>query len=447
MKHDPQQRIFRREMNRRDFLWLVSAAGAATALAGCATDPVTGESSLVGLTEQQEIEIDRKQSPHQFSADYGAVQDDALNRYVNEVERGLGGRSHRPQMPYSARVLNANYVNAYTFPGGSIGATRGILLELQSEDELAALLGHETGHVNARHAAEQAGRQMAVGLALMAGEVALATSNRGELAPLVGLAGAIGGSALLAKYSRDDEREADALGMTYMTRATYNPDGMVKLMDVLRSQGRAHPGLIETMFSSHPMSDERYATARRAAEKDYSTYRGKPLARERYMDQTAALRALEPAVEAEQKGEELVRAKKLGEAESQFARALQIAPRDYTGLLLMAKLKVAQKRYSESEQYIDRAIAVNPNEAQARQLAGIIKLANKDPQQALQNFDAYDRLLPGNPNTQFFKGVAYESMQNRRAAGEHYYRYLQSGARNDQAQYAARRLREWGMVR
>lgn len=110
-------------LSRRDFLWLLGAAGSAAALptllSGCAVDPVTGQKTLVGLSEEQEMSLDKRQSPQQFSADLGAVQDGRLNRYVEDVGSTLWGKSHRPRMPYSARVLNANYVNAYTFPGAA----------------------------------------------------------------------------------------------------------------------------------------------------------------------------------------------------------------------------------------------------------------------------------------------------------------------------------------
>jgi hypothetical protein len=115
--------------------------------------PVTGESQFMLMTEAGEIRLDQKHSPHQFSADYGQVQDPALNRYLNQKGKQLAAVTHRPDMPYSFRCVNATYVNAYAFPGGSIATTRGILLELENEAELDALLGHEIAHVNARHTA------------------------------------------------------------------------------------------------------------------------------------------------------------------------------------------------------------------------------------------------------------------------------------------------------
>ncbi len=447
MSHD---RFFRREMTRRDFLWLSGIAGAAVTLpqlTGCATDPITGQQVLVGMSEQDELGIDRKHSPQQFSADYGAVQDPELNRYVNEVERSLAKNTHRPDVPYNARVVNANYINAYTFPGGSMACTRGILLDMDSEDELAALLGHETGHVNARHSAKQAGRGMIAQAGAMAVNVAVAMSDYRGAAPLANIASQVGASALLAGYSRNDERQADALGLDYMTRAGYNPDGMVNLMDMLRSQHKEKPSLLQTMFSSHPMSDERYATAQREATDAYGSYRGKALSRERYMDHTASLRKLAPAIKAQQEGESLMAKKSLDEAESRFDKALKVAPDDYCGNVLMGKCLLAQKEYANADRHFSRASEIYPGEGQAIYQRGVSKLALGRGPEALAAFNTYDQLLPGNATTLFLKGVAYETMQDKRAASQHYAAYIRSGQKDAQAQFAFQRLQAWGMVK
>ena len=118
----------------------MSAAGF---IVGCAANPVTGKPQFMMVSEAQEIEIDKQHSPHQFSSDYGTLQDTSLNNYIDQTGKKLAARTHRPHMPYSFRGVNATYVNAYAFPGGSIAATRGILLALENESQLAALLGHE----------------------------------------------------------------------------------------------------------------------------------------------------------------------------------------------------------------------------------------------------------------------------------------------------------------
>jgi beta-barrel assembly-enhancing protease len=446
MNHD---RIYKNKMTRRDFLWLMGIAGSAVALppliSGCATDPVTGEKTLVGLSEQQEIGLDKKQSPHQFSADYGASQDHQLNRYIHDVGADLWSKSHRPQMPYSARALNANYVNAYTFPAGSMGTTRGILLEMQNEDELAALMGHEIGHVNARHAAEQAGKTMLVQGGLVLAQVAAAGNEQYQ--PIIQLAGQIGGSALLSKYSRDNEREADALGMEYMVRAGYNPDGMVGLMGMLQNQSKSKPGLLETMFASHPMSDERYQTSVKRAESQYTSQRNRGVRRDRYMDHTASLRQIKPAITAMQQGEGLMSKKQPSQAEERFRHALALTPDDYAGNVLMAKAKLAQKQQREAEAYLAQARAIYPSEGQALQLSGVNKLALGQPGEALRFFNLYDSQLPGNSNTTFLQGVAYENMQDKKKAAEHFYRYAQASRDSREGQYAISRLKSWGYIK
>ena len=359
-------------LTRRRFLHLagLSAAGL---VAGCAVNPVTGEQQLMLVTEDTEISLDQKNSPHQFSADYGPVQDSALNAYVSQVGTRMAGLTHRPQMPYSFRVVNATYINAYAFPGGSIAGTRGILLKLENEAELAALMGHELGHVNARHTA----RQMSTGMltqALVAGIAIYAGSKNqiyGELAATLGM---IGAGALLASYSRDNERQADALGMEYMVKAEYGTPGMEGLMEVLKDLSKHKPNAVELLFATHPMSDERYETAVDTARTQYADARSKPVLKERYMDQTASLRKMKDAIVQMQAGEGEMSQKNFQKAEGHFQTALKSAPEDYAGLLMMAKCQIAMDRPREAERFAQLAKQVYPTEAQARHISGFSNL-------------------------------------------------------------------------
>jgi predicted Zn-dependent protease len=278
--------------------------------------------------------------------------------------------------------------------------------------------------------------------------VAVASSESGQqYLPLLRPLSQIGASALLAKYSRDNEREADDLGMDYMVAGGYNPEGMVGLMGLLRSEAQQKPSLLETMFSSHPMSEERYQTARRVAEQKYAGQRGRAFKRENYMDHTAGLRRIQPTVEACQKGEALMAKKQLPQAEEQFGLALRHTRDDYAANVLMARALMAQKRAREADGYLAAAKAIYPGEAQAVQLSGLAKLALRQPEGALAEFRAYDQLLPGTPSTLFFMGAASENMGNRRDAANYYYRYVQTGAQGGEAQFAVNRLRDWKVIR
>lgn len=444
-------RIYRGEMTRRDFLWLISAASTSAmipTLSGCATSPVTGRQILVGFSEEQEVSLDRQQSPHQISLDYGASQDTALNSYASDIGTSLSSRSHRTAVPCSFCVVNGNHINAYAFPGGTIAATRGIMLEMENEAEFAGLMGHEIGHVNARHGAQRAGQGMLAQAALATASIALdASQGGGAWAPLLGIAGQIGASALLASYSRENEREADALGMEYMTRAGYSPQGMQGLMGVLVRQDKEKPGMLDTMFSSHPMSSERLENVKTDASGKYAKFGTGKIDRERYMDQTAGLRKIKLAIEEQQKGERLMAKKGIIEAEGHFTTALKQAPNDYTGLCLMAKCQMAQKKYNNAKEYTTLARQANPREAQAMQFSGVANLATKNYAVAYKEFDTYDRTLPGNPNAAFLKGISLEAMQDRQGAAREYQRYLQSVQSGAQAKHAATRLRTWGYAK
>lgn len=439
-------RLKRKGINRRDALWLMSVSTGAAAVAsmqGCAKSPITGKNILVGMSEDQERKIDQQVAPHQFSKDLGAIQEAQANNYIQSVGGAMAGLTHRPDMPYNFRVLNANYVNAYTFPGGAMGLTRGIVTEMKNEAELAALLGHEFGHVNARHAAQRQGQAMVAQIAVVGVNVAARDSQWGSLA---GLVGQIGASALLSSYSRENEREADALGQEYMVRAGYPASGMVGLHQLLVGQHSREPNLLETMFSTHPMPAERVKNAQRLAQSKYKETGNSPIMRERFMDSTSRLRAIKPTIKACQKGEMAAAGKKFGEAEQHFSQALRHKGDDYAANLLMAKTLMAQKRNADAQRYADIARRVYPEEAQAHKLAGVTRLVSKDYAGAFSALDRFDKQLPGDPGVTFLKGVTLEGTGDQKRAAQHYYNYLQTVRSGNAANYAANRLQSWGMV-
>jgi predicted Zn-dependent protease len=445
MKLTPKGILAAGGLSRREFI-CGSALAAAGWMAGCATNPVTGKSQFMLISEQDELEVDRQHVPLQFSADYGVTQDRQLGDYLARTGKRLVPGTHRPQLPYRFEVVNATYVNAYAFPGGSIAATRGILLKIDNEAELASLLGHELGHVNARHTAQQMSKA-ALTETLVGGVSAMAGGQNSAVGGLVGQVGAIGAGALLASYSRDNEREADDLGLRYMAAAGYNPDGFEDLMDMLRSLNRHKANAVELLFATHPMSEERYQTAIEAIRTRYPDRAGKPIYRERYQDQTASLRRMADAIEAMQNGETEMAREKFTAAETQFQTALKKAPRDYTAHVLMAKCQYVQERFDRAAQYARDASQIYPQEPQAQLIMGVARIATGKFDDAFDNFDQYDRMLPGNPDLIFLKGLAREGAQRQNEAARLYIAYLKVVQQGPHAQHAYQRLVDWGYVR
>jgi beta-barrel assembly-enhancing protease len=447
MDETPFQKMADNPLTRRQFLQfsaMLTAAGLVP-FWGCAKDPVTGRSQLMMLTRDQEIAIDRQQSPFQFSSDFGITQDSALNQYIDQVGKDLVPYSHRPDMPYNFQCVNATYINAYAFPGGSIAVTRGILLRLENEAELAALLGHELGHVNARHTAEQVSKSQLSSL-FVGGLAILADSQSKGLGNLTQQLGALGQGLYLAKYSRDNEREADSLGHKYLVAAGHGSQGFVGLMEMLNTLNKQKPSSAQMLFSTHPMSDERLAAAVQRNSGPYAHTRDVPLARERYMDQTAALRKKKKAIEQMQEGEKFLAKESYDQAQTAFASALREAKDDYTAHVLMARCQLIQKKHDNAASYATEAIDLYPTEPQGHYMAGLAHVGAGQYSKALDNFQTCDRLLPGNPQLTFYKGYTQDKMGRQQPAANEYAAYLKmiNYQSNQYSQYAFKRLKEWG---
>ncbi len=230
---------------RRAAAWLLLAALPVTL--GCSVNPATGQRQLVLVSEQQEIAIGQE-NDQAIQAQMGLYPDEEMQRYTQELGASLAARSERPHLPWTFRVLDDPIVNAFALPGGYIYVTRGILTHFNSEAELASVLGHEIGHVTGRHGVERMSTAQLATVGLVVGTVAAGDRYRG-LADLAGQ----GLGLLFLKFSRDDERQADDLGLRYMTRGDYDPSEMPKVFDTLgRVSAAQGAGRIPGWLSTHP---------------------------------------------------------------------------------------------------------------------------------------------------------------------------------------------------
>ncbi|WP_321417761.1 M48 family metalloprotease [uncultured Desulfobacter sp.] len=435
-------------MTRRDFLRGCTATAVTLAgtgfFQGCAIDPVTGQQQLMLMSRDQEISVDRQQSPFQFSSDYGVTRDEKLNRYISKVGRSMLARVHRPDMPYNFQVVNATYINAYAFPGGSIAVTRGILLSLDNEGELASLLGHELGHVNARHTAEQQSKGQLSSI-LVAGLSAAVETRGAGLGDWAQKLGGLGQGLFLSKYSRDNEREADALGHQYMAQSGYNSKGFTGLMEMLNELNTTKSSSTQMLFATHPMSRERLDAAK---ERDNGIYRGthtRSLYRDRYMDHTANLRSQKAMIVKLQEADKFIAKEQYDQAESALMSALSLKDNDYTAQVMTAKCMLLQKKVRNAAYHASLAKQLFPQENQGHYVSGIANLAFKKPMQAYNDFSACSTLLPGNPQMTFYQGYALDMADRKQQAARHYAAYLKeiNYASNKYSQYAYKRLKAW----
>jgi predicted Zn-dependent protease len=233
---------------------LTVAAAATAALIACATNPATGKRQLMLVSEAQEIAMG-KAADQEVAAAYGLYPDPKVQAYVERLGKRLAATSERPDLPWSFKVVDDAAVNAFALPGGYIYVTRGILTHLSSEAELVAVLGHEIGHVTARHSASQMSKQQLAMGGLVLGMVVKPELQRfGELAQQ-------GLGLLFLKFGRDDENQADELGLRYMTREAYDPREMLEVFGVLDGVTRAEGGgaRMPDWLSTHPSPENRLA--------------------------------------------------------------------------------------------------------------------------------------------------------------------------------------------
>ena len=241
----------------RQLRWLCLAA-VAVGLAGCAVNPATGEKQLRLIGTQEEIALGREAAP-QFENEFGGkAASQALQRYVAEVGGRIAKVSDRQDVPYEYALLASDTPKAFALPGGKIYVTAGLVRRMDNERQLAAVLGHETGHVNALHNVSGLQRQMgAAVLADLAGAVIGGTKGKVAQAAAEVVTGMVN-----LRYSRKDEYQADQLGIRYMTRAGYNPWGMVELLTRLQEMSGSEGGSFGEMFKTHPLTGKRVEQAR-----------------------------------------------------------------------------------------------------------------------------------------------------------------------------------------
>ncbi len=418
-------------------LWLVT---------GCVTNPITGGRQLTLVGRSQLISMAREAAPSQLSADYGVADDSRANDYVSRIGRKLVATLTPADvvyhdMPFSFRVVNAVYVNAYAFPDGTIAITRGMLAELENEAQLAAVLGHEIAHVNAGHTAAAISRSLLYG-ALVSGTQAYMAHRGSEWSDLAGAAGQLGGAVVLANYSREQERQADRGGMNYMIRAGYDPQGMVELTGLLVRLNSSQPSLLQRLFASHPMSTERLQAVRQQARThEFVHGAGGAINREVFLAETAAIRQQREAYQLFAKAESALAQQQHGATLQAATEGLKLAPGDTVGLLLLAQANQAGGKVAVAQELATRVAAERPGVARAHSLLAQYALQGRNYQTALQHLTAFEQRVPGDARTSFYRALAYEGAGEREQARRAYQRYLTQGAATPASRaYAIQRL-------
>ena len=374
-------------------LLLVAVAGAALAL-GCMTNPVTGKTEFGFVSEQQEIQIgEQYYSPTRQEQGGDYTVDPELSAYVSEVGQKLAKVSQRPSLPYEFVVINNTVPNAWALPGGKIAVNRGLLLALENEAQLAAVLGHEIVHAAARHGAKSMERGVLLQSAVAGTQIATGGSQWASLA--VQSAG-LGAQLTSLKYGRDAERESDKYGIEVMQRAGYDPRAAIRLQEIfVELSNNQEPDWLSGLLASHPASQERVENNRKDVEK-LLTKGGAPgeLYAERYQRTIARLRRSQDAYAAADRGREALVEGNVGEALRLANQAIAIEPREARFHELRGDARLAEDRYEEAVTNYNRAIERDESYFRPYLLRGVARDKLGDRADARADIESSYRLYP-----------------------------------------------------
>lgn len=399
-------------------------------LSGCAVNPVTGRSELMFVSEGQEVQMGKELYPNALWGDLGGggeYRDEKLKAYLKDVIFKIHGVSHRPNLPVDFAIQNSSVPNAWAIPGYVV-ITRGLLAGLDNEAEFAFVMGHEMGHVSARHSAEQitSGMLMQVGLAGLG--VALQGKSYGDAALNVG---SIGGGLLLLKYSRSHELEADRLGLFYMTRLGYDPQNAISAHrnlekisgEYLKSMGKDSQdgGFFQDLLATHPRTSVRIDELQQMINGlDRFAITGDGTNRERFQNLTAGLRTrnliythyYDKAVSAYGKNN-------LEEADSLISTALYSDSGQPPFHTLKGFIQLKKKNYADAEKNFNTALSLDNNYQPAIRGLGTIHYYRSNYYDSVSYLKRSLALFPQDISSNYFIGMSYFKMSNYKTALNH----------------------------
>ncbi|OYY84533.1 MAG: peptidase M48 [Methylophilales bacterium 16-45-9] len=403
----------------------------ALSVSTCGVNPVTKKRELQFVSEEKEIAIGTQNySPTRQSQGGDYVLDPELTAYVQSVGDKLAAVSDR-KLPYEYAVINDSVPNAWAMPGGKIAFNRGLLYELNSEAELAAVMGHEMVHAAARHGAQGMERGMLLQGAMVA--VGIGAQNTDYANLIVGGA-QVGAQLVNSKYGRDAESESDLYGMQYMKKAGYDPTAAVTLQEtfVRLSAGRKS-NFIEGLFASHPPSPERVAENKATLAKLGA---GGEWGKEIYAKKTAKLRATQGAYKAYDEAVKALNDKNVDKAKTLVSQAIAIEPKEARFQELLGDIALTQKKPQEALAFYDKAIKMQPDYFKPHIQSGIALFNMGKKEEAEAFLTRANQLLPTAPGHALLGQIA-EGRGQTDAALKHY--QVAAGSNSDIGKEASAR--------
>jgi beta-barrel assembly-enhancing protease len=386
----------------RKYTSLLIAVAISFTLSACGTNPVTKKKEFQFVSQEKEIAIGKENySPARQSQGGDYVIDPELTAYVQDIGKRLGAVSDRPELPYEFVVLNDSVPNAWAMPGGKIAFNRGLLYELNSEAELAAVMGHEIVHAAARHGAKSMERGIFMQGAMIA--IGIGAQNT-DYANLIVGGSQLGMQLATSKYGRDAESESDYYGMQYMKKAGYDPAAAVTLQETfVRLSAGKESNFITGLFASHPPSPERVAANKVTLAKLGA---GGEMGKEMYAQKVGKVKATQAAYKAYDDAIAALKKNDTATAATLAQKAIAGEPREARFQELLGDIALTQKKPQEALAYYDKAIKMQPDYFKPHVQSGIALFNMGKKAEAEPFLKRANELLPTAPGHALLGDIA-----------------------------------------
>ena len=414
------------------------------ALAGCAANPVTGRQELVlfQVSTSEEISLGQQAFPRAIQQMGGEYTDLQLAEYVERVGNKLARVSQRPDLPYQFKVINDSTPNAFALPGGHIAISRGLLSALENEAQLAAVLGHELGHVTARHSVQAMQRSSLAGIGMAV------LSGQGGYGMVAQRAGQLAAGLLENTYSREQEREADRLGVDYLVLAGYNPQGAVQLQEYFyrKVEQGAEPQWLAGLFRTHPFSKERMLGLQGYIGERYplaGNDASQGFGRQPFARAMAGVRRVQQGYAIYDQGRQFEGQGQLVRAIATYLQAAAAAPDQALILTALGTAYLKADELVAGQQHLSRAVELDGGYYRSRLGLGFVLHEQERYAEAIRELEASLALLP-TLQAGYLLGSAYEGNRQMSQAAGMYRMVAKADPQGRLGKASAARLQELG---
>jgi len=392
-------------------------------LFSCAVNPVSGEREFMLVSEEQEVAIGKQAAPSLKWEFGGPYEDKALEAYLDSIVKELWKNSERPDLPLTFHIQNTSLPNAFALPG-YVAITRGLLSEMQNEAQFAAVMGHEIGHVMARHTAKRISRMQVQQLGVAIGAAALEGKKGGDALLAIG---AMGSSLLLLKYDREQEIQSDRLGVKYMSALGYDPHEAISAHKVLEEsvdnyvkrlgKTRGEDSFISNLLSTHPRAEVRLSEIQDMIDQlpPYSLKKDGRFSRT-FQTETRKMNEINKIYHIYDKAELAYQEKNYDGAEKLLQEAIKLNSSQAPFHNLSGFIQLQQKNYDEADKAFAKALSVSQGYQPSIYGRGLVFLYKENYEKAVVEFKKSLAEFPGHAQTHFGLGKSYYRMNQYKEA-------------------------------